>query len=517
MTGQAGTIAGGWIQRYRAARGTARRCLSVSFLALGVLGLAPLGSAAFQPAPADPSPAGELGEVIAQGVIEIPSGSTVWRVVRATAEPPANATTIDTVPGFLLAEDGVVLVETPGADQQDRLAAGEAALTTAGGRQIRAALGPTASSYLAMEMLPADAASSADTLYQSEAFDAPGERHDLDLVAARLAVSEALSIPAGAAPTLVYILSGSAEVATESGEFIPVAQGEAIASPGAITVTAFEGGATVAVAVTGPAVPRLSDDASAPVAATPTATTIVTPIVNRSATPAATRTIATIAAPGAGDSSTAATPAAVVSGVIEAASPVAATPEANSDEDADGLLLVDEQQWNTDPTRPDTDGDGVLDGDEVNLFGSNPLIDDTDGDGIDDGAEVAAGGDPLNAEPAVVATAEPVAPVDAPVEEAVAPVDVPVDAPVDTAPVAEEPVVDGSGALDSDGDGLPDDIEYAVGTDPYVIDTDGDDLGDGDEVNIYATGQLNPDSDGDGVLDGQEVINDTDPNNPNSL
>jgi hypothetical protein len=41
----------------------------------------------------------------------------------------------------------------------------------------------------------------------------------------------------------------------------------------------------------------------------------------------------------------------------------------------------------TNPNNPDTDNDGLLDGDEVHLYGSDPLKADTNGNGIDDGHE----------------------------------------------------------------------------------------------------------------------------------
>jgi hypothetical protein len=49
-----------------------------------------------------------------------------------------------------------------------------------------------------------------------------------------------------------------------------------------------------------------------------------------------------------------------------------------------------------DPATPDTDGDGVADGDETPLYGTDPLRGDTDGDGLSDGDELfATGTDPL--------------------------------------------------------------------------------------------------------------------------
>lgn len=68
--------------------------------------------------------------------------------------------------------------------------------------------------------------------------------------------------------------------------------------------------------------------------------------------------------------------------------------------------------------------------------------------------------------------------------------------------------------LDSDGDGLTDEYELSIGTDPFNPDTDGDGLGDGDEVLFYGTDPLNADTDWDGLSDGAEVmIYGTDPLN----
>jgi hypothetical protein len=69
----------------------------------------------------------------------------------------------------------------------------------------------------------------------------------------------------------------------------------------------------------------------------------------------------------------------------------------------------------------------------------------------------------------------------------------------------------GCGAtLDSDGDGLSDDVEAVLGTDPLNPDTDGDGLSDGDEV-LIGTDPLNPDTDADGLQDGYEVQIGTNP------
>ena len=63
------------------------------------------------------------------------------------------------------------------------------------------------------------------------------------------------------------------------------------------------------------------------------------------------------------------------------------------------------------------------------------------------------------------------------------------------------------GPKDSDADGLPDDEELRIGTNPYDPDTDKDGLSDFDEVRVYHTDPLNPDTDFDGLKDGPEVFN----------
>ncbi len=61
------------------------------------------------------------------------------------------------------------------------------------------------------------------------------------------------------------------------------------------------------------------------------------------------------------------------------------------------------------------------------------------------------------------------------------------------------------GPRDSDGDGLSDEEEAALGTDPFNPDTDGDGLTDYEEVRKYKTDPLNPDTDYDSLGDGSEV------------
>jgi hypothetical protein len=70
---------------------------------------------------------------------------------------------------------------------------------------------------------------------------------------------------------------------------------------------------------------------------------------------------------------------------------------------------------------------------------------------------------------------------------------------------------------DTDNDGLMDDKERELGTDPGNWDTDGDGLSDGDEVNAWHTNPKNPDTDGDSYKDNDEVKNGYNPNGPGKI
>jgi outer membrane protein OmpA-like peptidoglycan-associated protein len=69
--------------------------------------------------------------------------------------------------------------------------------------------------------------------------------------------------------------------------------------------------------------------------------------------------------------------------------------------------------------------------------------------------------------------------------------------------------------IDTDADGLTNDEEKQLGTDPLRADSDGDGLSDGDEVKKYHTNPLSADTDNDGITDYDEIyVYNTDPLNP---
>lgn len=169
------------------------------------------------------------------------------------------------------------------------------------------------------------------------------------------------------------------------------------------------------------------------------------------------------------------------------------TVASETDRDGDNYPDALEAEAGLDPTNPDTDGDGVADGDELNLYSTYPTVWDTDGDGISDGEELFG----ILTDPLVNNNDTAPAAEDAASE--------PVSETLSTAPADASGAE--SAAVDSDGDGVADADEVNIyGTDPLVADSDGDGLTDGNELFATSTDPLQWDSDGDGVADGQSAV-----------
>jgi hypothetical protein len=85
---------------------------------------------------------------------------------------------------------------------------------------------------------------------------------------------------------------------------------------------------------------------------------------------------------------------------------------------------------------------------------------------------------------------------------------VPADTRDETPPdsITPSPAVTAAAEVDSDGDGLTDELEMGLGTDPLLIDSDADGVSDSDEIDFYGTDALDPDTDGDGLDDAEELL-----------
>ncbi len=237
------------------------------------------------------------------------------------------------------------------------------------------------------------------------------------------------------------------------------------------------------------------------------------------------------------------------------------------DPDFDGLPGTIELEIGTSPTDPDTDGDGIDDATEVGLPGApfdtdgDGIIDalesnvidadgdgapaqldptegdvcspspsaaacDQDGDGLTNAEEIAAGTDPLN-----VDSDGDLAPDGVEVGDSGSPPDADGDGVIDALesgttdgdgdgspdqydPTNGDPCAPnaGAGPCDQDADGLTNDQEIALGTDPADADSDDDGVSDGAEPNAASDSDgdglinaLDPDSDDDFLFDGTEM------------
>ncbi|MBK8258118.1 MAG: choice-of-anchor L domain-containing protein [Polyangiaceae bacterium] len=200
------------------------------------------------------------------------------------------------------------------------------------------------------------------------------------------------------------------------------------------------------------------------------------------------------------------------------------------DQDNDGLTNAEEIAAGTDPVDADSDDDGALDGQEIDPGGDadndgivNGLDPDSDNDTLYDGTELGlncnhpdtdltAGTCVADADNGATTTS----PVDADTDNGGAS-----DGAEDTngngqVDAGETDPSNGQGddtnVVDSDGDGLSDDQEILLGTNPTDSDSDDDGVLDGFELNAALDSDgdglinmLDPDSDNDGLFDGTEL------------
>ncbi len=180
--------------------------------------------------------------------------------------------------------------------------------------------------------------------------------------------------------------------------------------------------------------------------------------------------------------------------------------EQEGDPDADALTNLEEQAVGSDPGNLDTDGDGLGDGAEVKIHGSDPTRVDTDGDGLGDGEEV----NTYSTDPVKADTDDDGLSDKTEIQYGLNPnngTDASADFDSDGLNNAEEIALKTNLNLaDTDGDGLSDGLEVNTHfTDPLDADSDDDGLTDGAEVLTHLTLPLNPDTDQDGLSDGDEV------------
>lgn len=299
---------------------------------------------------------------------------------------------------------------------------------------------------------------SSDRILTSASFSMSPATLDASLIRDVLSESEEGVIPEGTAPTAIYVLVGEIEVTNSRGT-TNLFQGDAATFSGEVTITAIADGSVYYAGYVGAELPEIAT----PVPATPEPTEVpATPEPEPTEVPATPEPEPTEE------------PEPELRRDIPEYLEIVEDPDTldpaafEIDSDEDGVSDAIEIAIGTDPHNPDTEGDGLNDGEEIYEHMTDPFNPDTDDDGLSDGDEVHVyGTDPNNA--------------------------------------------------DTDGDLFYDGGEIIRGTDPLNPDTDGDGLLDGEEEYIHLTDPLNPDTDGDGVSDGDEVNNGTDPLDPNDF
>jgi len=184
--------------------------------------------------------------------------------------------------------------------------------------------------------------------------------------------------------------------------------------------------------------------------------------------------------------------------------------DASIDHDSDGLSALTEYEIGTEEGNEDTDSDGLSDGYEYNTYGTDPTVADADNDGLLDGQEEELGTDPNNIDSDEDGLGD--------YEEIMT---------YNTNPLETDTDLDGmedayeitfgldanvnDASSDLDGDGLTNIEEHDVGSDPNLLDTDGDTLSDYDEVITHLTSPILNDTDSDKLPDKWELQYSNDP------
>ncbi|WP_375102433.1 Ig-like domain-containing protein [Paenibacillus sp. RS8] len=212
------------------------------------------------------------------------------------------------------------------------------------------------------------------------------------------------------------------------------------------------------------------------------------------------------------------------------------------DDDNDGLTDEQEIVLGTDPKKADTDGDGINDKDDP--FPTDAAKPgtvngelDTDGDGIPDSLDPDDDNDGLTDEEEIVLGTNPKHPDTD--HDGINDKDDPFPLDATKPGNGGELDTDGDGIPDSldpddDNDGLTDEQEIVLGTDPKKADTDGDGINDKDdpfptdaakpgtvngELDTDGDGipdSLDPDDDNDGLTDEEEIVLGTNPKHPDT-
>ena len=379
-------------------------------------------------------------ESVKKGKLSLDEGEMIWQALSLPTADDDEGESF--APGFLYAAENPIVIARAGSDQTLRVRKDGAFSVSAGARLVPTSVDGDETEFLSLGLLQEDDADEP----AGDPFDLEEGEYALELLRAEMASVQpggdgpgTVEFEAGDLPALIVIVSGDVEM-TGDGDPEDLESGDALAVTDDVEFTQAspEEVIILAVTITGDEGDEDEDSASddedeGAMGGAPSgggATTTTTTQGGHTTEPAPSPSPAPMIDP-------------------------------ESDDDGDELTAGREATLGTDPTNPDSDGDGILDGFEVDHQESDPLSDDTDGDGLLDGEEVNN------------SFTNPTLP-------------------------------------DSDFDGIGDADEYfgirfGQHTDPNLPDTDGDFLDDLTELTVTMTDPDSPDSDLDGIVDGEDT------------
>src|SRR5215217_2281051 len=339
----------------------------------------PTAAAQVAAAPAEFTAGAPHVHTVAQGLVGV-DGPLVWRVrevgLSATGAPESGATS------FTLQRTGAAIIRNELTSRRTRLEAGEAYFMPAGDPFLRYAVGSDPSIIWVIELLPPEAAApgaatTGTVLFTSDAInDFPRGTFDVELQRGILLPGEVSELPPHTGPALMMVTSGRLQATADGGQPAPISAGSGHLVTGALTL---RNGDTQPAAFVVAALGEPVDGAEQPAAA------------QAAQTPVPGQPVPTVLLPPVDAAPTAVAPTAAPEQVVEP-TPVPTTAPAVSSEsgdiDGDGLSDVDEAAYGSDPLNRDYDADGLLDGEEVNQFGTSSVSTDADGDGLVDDDEL---------------------------------------------------------------------------------------------------------------------------------
>jgi hypothetical protein len=410
----------------------------------------------------------------------MPGDEVAWRLTRERAAPPTRADAEERAASFILADEDVVALVDEEGRRLARIAPGEAVWTEPSVARAVIGIERKAPDYYDIALVPAmDLAEGDPGMIGGGPFIAPtGDAFDLDLIRDVLNRAEESVVSTGPSPALLLVTSGTVLVASSSG-LVEMSTGEAAQVAGDVAITgASRMPAAFVVARIGSEVP--SPDAAedsphpgtpAPVATPVTAAGTVSVTISASLCPTADV--------GGNDTMDCAAPASGVE--FSLISDEVLTASAQADEDGDISFAGIEA------------GHYILSAERPAEFATSRIRCRN------------APGDVLTARTATNQIAMLlVNGVEVACAWYLVPAETQGEIPPDSTTAA--PTVTAAEEVDSDGDGLTDEVETALGTDPLLVDGDADGVSDSDEIAFYGTNALDPDTDGDELDDAEELL-----------